>query len=53
MIGNSDRLVTPFVRRLDDIVRLGRRVHRGHTGMQMQFHALFGSLVLARNYGHL
>ena len=47
VIGDGDGGVTPCDRLLDDAGGVGQGIHIGHTGMQMQFHPLFRTGVLA------
>ena len=41
MVGDGNSGVTEIGRPLHQLVRRGHAVHRGHIGMQMQFHPLF------------
>ena len=47
MVGDGDGGVSPCDRLLDDAGGVGQGIHIGHTGVQMQFHPLFRTGVLA------
>ena len=46
VVGDGHRGVAPLRGALDQLLRRRQRVHRGHVGVHVQFHALHGRLVL-------